>query len=135
MASDFHCQALQEGDGIRACSQADGITGFTDIISTPSALLHMIIFFNRNPAHLSGLEDAEADFFFLSPAGICSRLQDMQRKGCSRMPRVQGTPTYHGYAAVDFAFDVSDIAKTELADVMQGTGKNKKNGNIFERWK
>lgn len=48
MASDFHCQALQEGDGIRACSQADGITG------------------------------------------ICSRLQDMQRKGCSRMPRVQG---------------------------------------------
>lgn len=23
----------------------------------------------------------------------------------------------------------------ELADVMQGTGKNKKNGNIFERWK
>ena len=59
----------------------------------------------------------------------------MQRKGCSRMPRVQGTPTYHGYAAVDFPFDVSDIAKTELADVMQGTSKNKKNGNIFERWK
>ena len=58
---------------------------------------------------------AEADFFFLSPAGICSRLQDMQRKGCSRMPRVQGTHSYyHGYAAVDFPFDVSDIAQNGI---------------------
>ena len=65
--------------------------------------------------HLSGLEDAEADFFSLSPGGICSRLQDMQRKGCSRMPRVQGTHSYyHGYAAVDFPFDVSDIAQNGI---------------------
>jgi hypothetical protein len=44
---------------------------------------------------------------------------------------------FDGYAAVDFffPFDVSDTAKMELADAMQGTGKNKKNGNIFERWK
>lgn len=47
---------------------------------------------------------------------------------------------FDGYAMLPLIspFDVSDIArekKMKLADVMQGTGKNKKNGNIFERWK
>lgn len=71
----------------------------------PYRQLHMIIYFlqlnlcslpihiySRSPVllpvSLSGLKDAESDSFTL--AGLCSRLQDMQRKGCSRVPRVQG---------------------------------------------
>ena len=136
MASDFHCQALQEGDGIRACSQADGITGFTDIISTPSALLHMIIFFNRNPAHLSGLEDAEADFFFFPLQVSAAGCKTCKGKGAVECPGCKvHTPTIMGMLPLIFLSTSLTLHKTELADVMQGTGKNKKNGNIFERWK
>lgn len=45
------------------------------------------------------------------------------------------TPTIMGMLPLIFLSTSLTLHKTELADVMQGTGKNKKNGNIFERWK
>ena len=96
----------------------------------------MIIFFNRNPAHLSGLEDAEADFFFFPLQVSAAGCKTCKGKGAVECPGCKvHTPTIMGMLPLIFLSTSLTLHKTELADVMQGTGKNKKNGNIFERWK
>lgn len=90
---DFHGQAImqEEGHAIKAWSQADGITDFT------KAFIFVLQsnFCSLPPLQVTPVWIGRCRDSTLSPlalAGLCcSRLQDLQRKGCSRVPRVQGT--------------------------------------------
>ncbi|KAL3159051.1 hypothetical protein ABBQ32_011049 [Trebouxia sp. C0010 RCD-2024] len=77
----------------------------------------------KDKADLSCLQANDASNSVLATAD----LQEVQEQGRCTMPWMQGTAS--PYAAL-----AMDTALSPFLNV-QGTGRNKKNGNMFERWK